>query len=332
MGQQFNATVSSVQDATLITDFVYDLTKALRVRQASWAETLGFVPPGLRLLLEGRLPVDISTTEVRKSDGEDKFTGLNDTYVPYAIEKFYQGIEESPSRLKDPVSGRILQWQAAPKRIAKKWSTFSNKKIAALLGGGKASGAVWTGGANFFGTGHKFNPKKSSLGTFSNLLGNNGGIGPWYMLLNGDGWGMFPWAVVRGEGDPPAQNAGSFRTADGMNITVFDYASEHYAKYGTLRIKSEASYGFALLHPQSIVRAENAVTYANVKAAVDALRTMKDLDGDEAAEDMSMTILAPKGLLSDFEAVLGREMVDVGGVSVTNDLRTKGIKLVGLTS
>lgn len=332
MGVNFNPTVSSAQDATLVTDFVYDLVDALRVRQPSWAETLGFVPPGLRPLLDGRMPVDISTTEVKKSDGEDKFTGLNDTYVSYGIEKFYQGIEESPARLKDPTSGRIIQWQNAPKRIVKKWSTFANKKIAALLAAGTSSGSVWTGAANFFASsGHKFNPKKAGLGTFSNLLGSGGGVGPWYLIGGGE-WGMYPWTVVRGEGDPPAQNAGSFRTSDGMNVTVFDFASEFYANSGKLRIKSEAWYGFALLHPQSIVRCENAVTYDNVKAAVDKLRTMKDLDGDEAADDMPMTILAPGGLLTTFEAVLGREMVSDGTTTVTNDLRTKGIKLVKLTA
>lgn len=336
MGISFKPVVSSVQGANLVTDFVYDLVEALRGRQESWSETLGFAPKELMPFLDGRMPVDVSIQAIQKVDGEKKYRGLNDTHVPYSIEKFYSGVEESPERLTDPRSGLILSWERAPKGMAREWAVFSNVKVAALLAGGKTTGTVWTKGANFFATsGHRFNPKDPDLGTFGNLQDNGGALTatPWYVIASGEQLGTYPWGVMRGEGPPPAQNAGSFRMADGVNVTVFDYASEHYAKHGTLRISTEASYGYALLHPQAITRCEGAITYATVKAAVNNMRTMRDLGGHQSSDDAGLTILAPKVLLTDFEAVLGREMVDDGGgVSVTNDLRTKGIKLVGLTT
>lgn len=332
MSDFFQPVVSSVDGASLVTDFIYDLLEGLRVRQPSWAEILGFAPPGLMPFLDGRVPVDVTVQAIKRRDGESTYGGLSDLFIPYGIEEFYTGVEESPRRLMDPRSGLILSWQRAPAGMVREWDVFANVKVAALLSGGKTTGQVWTKGANFFAaSGHYFNPKRPDLGTFGNLFtGDN--VGPWYTINANPQWGMAPWAVIRGQGNPPPQNAGSFRTAEGLTATVFDYQSEHYANYGTLRIKTEASYGFCLMHPQAITRSEKTVNYANVLAAVNNVRTMKDLGGHEAADDSGIVILAPKGLLSSFESVLTRQMCDDGGgVSVSNELRDKGIKLVGLT-
>jgi hypothetical protein len=340
-------TVPAVTDAdSLLLDFETRFVQSIRTpTYTNWPERFAYMPPQNFANLDVRFPLDLTSFGFREFKGKFEFRNSVSKYIDLTINAFHDGAEIDVRMLRNAQSTEILQWQQKERKLMNAWARFMPPEMYDTLFTGDATGAVWTGGSNFFATDHNVNPFfASEYGTFSNLL-NDGGAKqatPYYMILEGGPFDdMFPWAILTGEGLGPAmQRAGGSGVAPSAGEPwVLRWGTDHpdFAKNGfKAQVAIYAEKGWGLMFPHSIIRQEAALTYPNLKAMVDAACQFKDLDGYNPADQIRIkAILCEPADVSTMNELLGREVVNVGASSPSNaqsaiDPRLRNVPIVAL--
>lgn len=346
MSGAYIPTVPAVTDAdSLLIDFDTRFTQAIRSQAiTNWPERFAYMPPMNFANLDVRFPLDLTSFGFREWKGKWEFRNSVSKYIDLSISAYHDGAEIDVRMLRNPQSAEILQWQQKERKLIGAWMRFMAPQMYSTLSLGDATGTVWTGGSNFFATDHNVNPFFTGYGTFSNLLNDGGAKAatPYYMIIGGGAFDdMFPWAILTGEGLGPAiQRAGGAGVAPRAGEPwVLRWGTDHpdFAKNGfKAQVAIYAEKGWGLMFPHKIIRQEGALTYANLKAMVDAACQFKDLDGYNPADQIRIeAILCEASDVSTMNELLGREVVNVGASSPSNaqsaiDSRLRNVPIIAL--
>lgn len=319
---------------------------------ADWHLRFAYSPPGSFPHLDVRFPIDLAAFGAKAHKGEFNFTEGTSTYTSLSIEGFSDGTHLDVRKLRDPTAQEIIAWGQRETGLMNGIARFLPPKIYAMLLAGKTTGAVWTGGSNFFATDHNVNPAfpgavaDGGLGTFSNLIQGGGANAttPVYFVLEGGPFtDMRPWAILTGDGMGPAIAA-----AAGSEANVPQAGDPWIVRWGTepqealadrgMKVKIGVYFekGWGFLFPQSILRYEGTLNYAGLKACVDAACVMKDLNGYNPASQIKVAaILCEPTQVSTINEQLGREPTTMitnapTGAQSAIDERLKGVPVIAM--
>ncbi len=294
---------------------------------AAWPERFAYKPPGpvpTRLL---RFPINLTAFGMREFTGKWEFRNANSgLYIDLANKPYHDGAELDVNSLRGgDRAATLIGWDQTTAGMIDSYMWMVAPELYSLLSAGKTTGTVWTGGANFFATDHKVNPKQG-FGTFWNLVNGGGSKAetPVYLVLRGGSFNnLYPWTIITGEGLGPAMaaagGAGVAPAAGEPWILRWDTSHPSFVDSGfKIRTAIYCERGWGLLFPHKIIRLEGDLTYANLKAGLDAARNMKDLNGRMGAQDIGVDILCEPGDVSTINELLGRDVTNVGASSPSN--------------
>lgn len=151
---------SSAQIA--LTEFSTEFSTALISAPMPWAETVG--RSRVSSALKTTYPIPLSAAGFKKFLNEPRYRSLAHATVDLIPEMWQDGVAELASAVEAP---DFFGWSDEAMSMAAAARALPNNIVATLLAGG-ASAVCWDG-EFFFDTDHPYNPKKTSLGTYSNL-------------------------------------------------------------------------------------------------------------------------------------------------------------------
>lgn len=323
--------VAPTNASGFLLDFDMQFTRMAMSPVEDWHTRFAYMPPGASEDLEVRMPVDLSTYGFEEYNGIPTFRGGARTYIDVSIGKFWEGAFLDTRKLRAKRSEEIEAWNQRAAAIFDAYARFLPPKIFDLLDGGEAAisgGHPITGGAGFFATDHYVNKKKTSLGTFSNLISNGGALAssPIYFMWSGGAFDrMRPWQIRTGAGPADSLTRGGItHSATSGAPWVVRWIpredSEVIEQNFQVKVGVYVEKGFGLLFPHTCWRYEGALDYAGLKGVIDLARAMKDLNGYNPASSIKLdAILCAPGQVSTINGLLGREVTDTGARQV--DLR-----------
>lgn len=310
-------------------DFDMQFSRMAATAVEDWHTRFAYMPPGASEELEVRMPIDLSTYAFEEFTGIPTFRTSERTHVDISIGKFWEGAALDTRKLRAKRSEEIEAWNQRAAGIFDAWGRFLPPRVYDLLSAGESTGThPITGGSNFFATNHYYNKKKTSFGTFSNLINNGGALAaePIYFMWSGGPFSrMRPWQIRTGAGPAESMTKGGIRHSASPGAPwvvrwIPESDSEAIEQNMMVKVGVYAEKGYGLLFPQTCWRYEGTLDYAGLKSVIDLARTMKDFNGYNPASQITLdAILCEPGQVSTINGLLGREVTDTGSRQV--DLR-----------
>lgn len=156
----------SVDAQTRLTEFETAFMQALNSEDtdpdAVWARTYGYEYQ--TSMLRTRWPIGLDAAGYQKFNGDIIYRDLAHATIELVSELWSDGVAELRRIIEAP---EFIGWADAPANMAMARRQKPNELVAALLADGEGYDS-WDDGV-FFRTGHPFNMKKTSLGTYDNL-------------------------------------------------------------------------------------------------------------------------------------------------------------------
>lgn len=336
-----------VYDAnSLLLDFETQFLMSIRNSAIeSWAQQFAFKPSRLYRNLSVRVPLDLTSYGFSAWKGHHEFREASSKHFDLTITQWQEGAKCDTRLLRDPMSNEIMMWDQRRGNIMSALDRLIPSEVYTLINGGETA-TTWTGGSAFFATDHNVNPHRTDFGTFANLF-NNGlanAATPWYFVLGGGPFdSMFPWGIFRGEGmGPSIQSAGGgssgIMSENGYTVITWDTSSEQFKTSFEVKVSVMAELGFGLMFPHCILRNEGDITYANLKAMLDAAVAMKDLNGYNPAQQIMIKaiLVSSASQVSTVREQLGYDVANVGataptGASSNVDSRLRGVPIIPMS-